>query len=987
MQSRLPQPPQRKFCAAWLTLATLMIAVLTFAARAEEPESPSPVVTIGVVADNEPYTFFEGRNPAGFSIDVLREVASNSNLVFDFRAGSWPDIYAAFLRGDLDAIDGISWRPDRAEKVLFSEPYHYREIYLMHDSARPTPTIEALDDLQGLRVGMVEDIFYRTEFADAGISLTTYDSLTSVVRALAFGWIDIAVGPKLTMEYLANQAGFRFLELLGPAPLQQYSGEDFRIGVLTDNLNLFNQIQAGLNAVPEEKLQHLLQRWQEFGGLTGSTGTELALSSQQRQYLASLGPVRIGFMDDYAPFSFTDGGRVRGLSVDIMNRLVDLTGLQAIPVSGQWDELIPMLKNGDIDVMANMSHRPERESFAHFTSPYHIIPNVIFTRDESLNYQNLEDLKHYRVGLGAGIYYEETLRQLLSNGTLLSFHSQQPMFQALASGDVDVVIGALHSGNYWIRQLGISGTRIAGELQLPGFSGEDLRFGVRPALAPLADILNQALTSITPTEQQVIETRWLGASNQPSLNTAELVHWTDTESLWLEQRNREIRICADPDWMPLEGVRDGKHTGLAADVLELFSQRGNLRFRLVPTSNWQEAIAAAKDRRCDMFPMAMRTPERSIYLDFTSPYLEVPNVVIGRIEAPFIQRLNELEGGRVGIVEGYAFAELLRKRNPSLQLVTVESEQEGLRKLQNRELIGYVTTLATASYYMQSMGLADLKVIGRVPADWSLAIGTRNDEPTLHGIMQKLVLSLTPAERTQLESTWRNLRIEERVDYTRFWQILSLGLLATALLVYWNRKLGRLNRELAEANTALSRLSVTDNLTGLGNRTYFDREFSNSFQWCLRHQTGFAVAMVDADHFKKINDNWGHEAGDRCLESLANTMREHFRRDTDRLARFGGEEFVIFASYQDADDIKARLNRFREEVATRRCDTCKDKGIDLTVSIGLALGFPTPEHTSAEYLRLADQALYTAKRNGRNRLEVIPAGQTSGPDEAEHPKA
>lgn len=987
MQSRLPQPPQRKFCAAWLTLATLMIAVLTFAARAEEPESLSPVVTIGVVADNEPYTFFEGRNPAGFSIDVLREVASNSNLVFDFRAGSWPDIYAAFLRGDLDAIDGISWRPDRAEKVLFSEPYHYREIYLMHDSARPTPTIEALDDLQGLRVGMVEDIFYRTEFADAGISLTTYDSLTSVVRALAFGWIDIAVGPKLTMEYLANQAGFRFLELLGPAPLQQYSGEDFRIGVLTDNLNLFNQIQAGLNAVPEEKLQHLLQRWQEFGGLTGSAGTELALSSQQRQYLASLGPVRIGFMDDYAPFSFTDGGRVRGLSVDIMNRLVDLTGLQAIPVSGQWDELIPMLKNGDIDVMANMSHRPERESFAHFTSPYHIIPNVIFTRDESLNYRNLEDLKHYRVGLGAGIYYEETLRQLLSNGTLLSFHSQQPMFQALASGDVDVVIGALHSGNYWIRQLGISGTRIAGELQLPGFSGEDLRFGVRPALAPLADILNQALTSITPTEQQVIETRWLGASNQPSLNTAELVHWTDTESLWLEQRNREIRICADPDWMPLEGVRDGKHTGLAADVLELFSQRGNLRFRLVPTSNWQEAIAAAKDRRCDMFPMAMRTPERSVYLDFTSPYLEVPNVVIGRIEAPFIQRLNELEGGRVGIVEGYAFAELLRKRNPSLQLVTVESEQEGLRKLQNRELIGYVTTLATASYYMQSMGLADLKVIGRVPADWSLAIGTRNDEPTLHGIMQKLVLSLTPAERTQLESTWRNLRIEERVDYTRFWQILSLGLLATALLVYWNRKLGRLNRELAEANTALSRLSVTDNLTGLGNRTYFDREFSNSFQWCLRHRAGFAVAMVDADHFKKINDNWGHEAGDRCLESLANTMREHFRRDTDRLARFGGEEFVIFASYQDADDIKARLNRFREEVATRRCDTCKDKGIDLTVSIGLALGFPTPEHTSAEYLRLADQALYTAKRNGRNRLEVIPAGQTSGPDEAEHPKA
>lgn len=987
MQSRQPQAFQNTARGAWLIVVLLFASLLAWNTAADEPASPQRVVTIGVVADNEPYTFFEGRNPSGFSIDVLREVARNSNLTFDFRAGSWPEIYAAFQRGDLDAIDGISWRPDRAETILFTEPYHFREIYLMHDSAGNVPLIQELEDLAGLRVGVVEDIFYNNEFTDAGITLTTYDSLPSLVRALAFGWVDVAVGPKLTLEYLANQSGFRFLEILGPAPLKRYPGEDFRIGVRKDNLGLFSQLQTGLNEVPEDWLRNLLQRWQEFGGLGSTTSEDLPLNSQQSQYLASLGPVRVGFMDDYAPFSFTDGGRALGLSVDIMNRLVDLTGLQIIPVRGRWDELISMLQNGDIDIMANMSFRPDREAFTLFTQPYHVIPNVIFTRNDALNYRDLGDLQDYRVGIGAGIYYEDTVRQTLTDGTVIGFGSQQPMFQALARGDVDVVIGALHTGNYWIRQLGISGTRIAGELEIPGFSGEDLRFGIRPSLSPLADILNLALASISPTEQQVIENRWLGAASLTSSGSTGQVQWTDTELQWLEQKNREISFCADPDWMPLEGVRDGKHTGLSADVLSLFSQRSGVVFRLIETDDWPSAIAAAKARRCDIFPMAMRTPERSEYMDFTSPYLEVPNVVIGRLESPFIQRLNELDGTPVGIVEGYAFAELLKQRNPSLQLVTVASEQEGLRKLQNRELTGYITTLATASYYMKSLGLADLKVIGRVPADWSLAMATRNDEPTLHGIMQKLVLSLTPAERTQLESTWRNLRIEERVDYTRFWQILSLGLLATALLVYWNRKLGRLNRELAEANTALSRLSVTDNLTGLGNRTYFDREFSNSFQWCLRHQTGFAVAMVDADHFKKINDNWGHEAGDRCLESLANTMREHFRRDTDRLARFGGEEFVIFTSYQDADDIKARLNRFREEVATRRCDTCKDKGIDLTVSIGLALGFPTPEHTSAEYLRLADQALYAAKRNGRNRLEVIPAGQTSGPDEAEHPKA
>ncbi len=983
MQTLRTQPGQKPTDAArFARFALLLCAMLlvAFSAQAADPEDTNRVVTIGVVADNEPYSFFEGRNPAGFSIDVLREVARHSNINFDFRAGSWPDIYSAFLRGDLDAIDGISWRPDRAENILFTDPYHFREIYLMHDSARDLPAIEDLNDMAGLRIGVVKDIFYSTAFQDAGIPLTTYDSLPSLVRALAFGWIDVAVGPRLTLEYLANQAGFRFLEFLGPAPLEQFSREDFRLGVQKDNLELFGKLQFGLNAIPPEKLRNLLQRWQEFGGATVSASVDLPLSTQQKQYLANLGPIRVGFMDDYAPFSFTDGGRALGLSVDIMNRLVDIAGLQVIPVRGQWDELIPMLQNGDIDVMANMSYRPDRESFARFTEPYHRIPNVIFTRDESLDYQSLEDLRDYQVALGAGIYYEDALRRILNSESLTSFSSQQSMFQALAEGDVDAVIGAIHSGNYWIRHLGISGTRIAGEFELEGFTGEDLRFGVRPSLSPLTDILNQALASITPTELQVIETRWLGATDQRAISQNGQVRWTEAERQWLDKRDREVRICVDPDWMPLEGVRDGQHTGLSADLLDLFTQRGNLSFRLIPAQTWPQAVIAARERRCDMFPLAMRTPERSAYMDFTSPYLEVPNVVIGRIEAPFIQRLNELDDQPVGIVEGYAFAELLKTRNPSLQLVTVKSEEDGLRKLQNGELAGYITTLATASYYMQSMALADLKVIGRVPADWSLAIATRNDEPTLHDIMQKLVASLSVEERTRLESTWRNLRIEERVDYTLFWQILMAGLLVTALLVYWNRKLGRLNRKLADANTALSRLSITDSLTGLGNRTYFDREFPSSFQWCLRHKTGFAVAMVDADHFKKINDNWGHDAGDRCLEALASTMREHFRRDTDRLARFGGEEFVIFTSYEDASDIQQRLDDFRAVVATQRCDTCQEQGIELTVSIGLALGVPSPDHSSAEYLRLADQALYAAKRNGRNRLELTTASPSAAKD-------
>jgi len=375
--------------------------------------------------------------------------------------------------------------------------------------------------------------------------------------------------------------------------------------------------------------------------------------------------------------------------------------------------------------------------------PYHF-REVYLMRDSARylppiqNLTDLEDLSDYRLAIGAGIYYEEAVKEILGTNNLRTFSAQEPMFQALAKGDVDVVINALHSGNYWIHELGISGVRIAGELVLPGFTGEDLRFGIRPSLSPLADILNQALASISPTEQRTIETRWLGATARRADQQGGRIEWNETEADWLQQHNRRIRICVDPDW---------------------------------------------------------------------------------------------------------------------------------------------------------------------------------------------------------------------------------------------NRKLGRLNRELADANEALSRLSVTDNLTQLGNRSYFDREFPHSFQWCQRHKTGFAAAMVDADHFKRINDTWGHEAGDQCLQALADVMREHFRRDTDRLSRFGGEEFIIFTSYEDASDIMERLERFRTAVANRQCDTCQGSAIELTVSIGLAYGVPTPAGSPAEYLRLADQALYAAKGNGRNRLEARQTGR------------
>lgn len=962
--------PRRSSFMTTLWTAVYAALALVFLACPAWAESDR-VISVGIVADNKPYSSMDRRAPSGFSVDVLREMAHHADVTLDFRAGTWPEVFGAFQRGDIDVIEGISYREERAKTIQFTEPYHIRQTYVMHDPANPLSDVSSLKALSNQRIGVVRDVYYLDALTEAGIEPIIYDSIPALVRALAFGWVDGIIGPELTLNYYANQAGFRFLDIAGKAPLGELSGEDFRLGVLKGNDELFERVRNGLDAVPEDRITELFDRWQEYGGASIAEARKFNLSEAHQQYISEIGPVRVGFMQDYAPFSFQDAGTLQGLTVDVMSRLSDLTGLQVVPVAGQWSELYPMFVAGDIDIMANISKTRERLENARFTRPYHTIPNVAFTLDENLQFRTPADLKGLKVAVGSGIYYESALREQLGD-SVFSFTSQQAMFQALDEESVDVALAALPNGNYWVRELQIAGVSIAGETEFDGIAGEDLRFGVRPALEPLAAIMDSALGAISPTEMRTIENRWLGASgSRDPKPAAGPLNLSDAELAWLEERNQRLTLCVDPDWLPLEGLNENnEHIGVSADTFALFAERSGITFRPLPTDTWAESVEAAMERQCDLFSMAMETPERRAYMSFTEPYLQIPTVLLGRVEAPFINTLRDMEDQPVGIVEEYAFLELLKATNPGLNLVEVRNEKEGLRMVQERKLAGYIGTLSTASYNMQELGLADLKVLGRVPADWALGVGTRNDEPELFSIMQKLVAGLTEQQRSEIERQWAGIRLEPTVDYTLVFQLVTIALFGLGLLFYWNRKLGGLNRELAAANERLAFLSVTDDLTQIGNRSYFDREFSKSFQWCQRHQEGFAVAMVDADHFKAINDTHGHDAGDRCLMALADTMRAHFRRDTDRLTRFGGEEFVIFTSYSDLDELRSRLESFRESVASR-VTSSDEEAIRFTVSIGLATGTPHKNTSAAEFLRLADKALYQAKQNGRNRIEAF----------------
>lgn len=186
---------------------------------------------------------------------------------------------------------------------------------------------------------------------------------------------------------------------------------------------------------------------------------------------------------------------------------------------------------------------------------------------------------------------------------------------------------------------------------------------------------------------------------------------------------------------------------------------------------------------------------------------------------------------------------------------------------------------------------------------------------------------------------------------------------ALAKLEQIHKEIERKQSELMEMNAMLVELSVTDKLTGLKNRRYFQEKLDEQLHKYQETGQAFSLVIIDIDHFKQVNDTWGHQMGDEVLEMLAKTLTNHARSE-DTAARLGGEEFVLILPHTDAAQSRKIAERLRIAVT----ETVWPNG-SITVSSGIAT--VNPDDSGASLLKKADEALYASKENGRNRVTHI----------------
>ncbi|WP_430008969.1 EAL domain-containing protein [Methylophaga lonarensis] len=346
----------------------------------------------------------------------------------------------------------------------------------------------------------------------------------------------------------------------------------------------------------------------------------------------------------------------------------------------------------------------------------------------------------------------------------------------------------------------------------PGLSKEQLRYEARETRKLIRpDIV--AIGHIEPGRLRRTADFYHQAGHVPLLNQHQLsqfihrsrneLNLTDEELAWLAGRSR-IRVGVDSDFAPYEWINtEGEYVGIAAEYIRLIEQRIGVPFEIVSDQPWHETLAMAARGELDMMSCLNLTPERAEYLNFSQPYVNNPIVIVNANRHGYIGTLDNLSGQRVAVEQDYYVHEFLASHHPEIELVLTETTAEALNKVATGSAFAYVGDAAYANFAIKQGNLLNLQFAGQTEEHTAYRIGVHHSHPELFSIINKVLASISPEERQEIENRWLGLTFTSGVQTRTLLQFAVALTIIFAIYSYWLFRLRQSRQALARSEAKL----------------------------------------------------------------------------------------------------------------------------------------------------------------------------------------
>jgi len=585
-----------------------------------------------------------------------------------------------------------------------------------------------------------------------------------------------------------------------------------------------------------------------------STDTTIKFTPQEKEYLVKNPVLKVQNMASFPPFNFNDNNQAMGYSIDFTRLLAEKAGISVEFISGKsLEESLQMLKDGELDVLPNIAVNQDRKSYIDFTTFEHFDYSISIAVRKNQTVNSMSDLEGKVVSVVNKSFIHAILEKKYPQQKLYLTPTVKDAVAAVSSGKTDAVIANLATIDYYIQKNWFSNLK---NIQISNLLGQannvPLYMGVSKGNLVLKSILEKANASLTHNEIVEIKQKWLNIT--PLSN----VKFSRQELEYM--RNKQIlNMCIDPNWMPFEKIEDDQHIGMTAEYIKLFKKELPIQIKLIKTKDWLETVEVSKQRKCDFVSIMRPSKERKEYFDFTTPLMNMPIVIATRHDKPFINDISSVISEKLGIVEGFIFTEDLKAASPTIEMIKVKGAQEGLTKVKNGEIYGFIGTLPSVGYNINEHFIGELKIAGKVDKTLDFPMATRIDEPLLNSIFNKLIAEISTQKRKDIMNKWLSVKYEEQVNYTNV-IILGLFLLAViSVILYKNRSINKINSvledyiKIVDENVLISSTDLT------GKITYVSKAFCEASEYTKEELMGknHSIVKDKATEASLYKDLWG----------------------------------------------------------------------------------------------------------------------------------
>jgi len=606
--------------------------------------------------------------------------------------------------------------------------------------------------------------------------------------------------------------------------------------------------------------------------------TSLGLTEIEKAFIKEHPTIRVANEMNWAPFNFNSNGVPRGYVIDYMTLVAEKAGLKIEYISGPtYEEFISMFRTGTLDVIPNITFNQPRSKFTQFTEKYVSLDNALVSRKvkDKPTEISFESLAGQRLAIVKGDDYARIIKRRFPKVLIFEQTDALGCLKAVAEGQAVAAFGAKATYSFLAGMHFISDLEYTPITEVPLIKTSKIHIGVRHDWPILREILQKGMNAVDYGEIRALHKKWLDQADLYSGGASEVL-LTQKEQLYLRDKQM-LTMVVDPDWPPFESINNSlQHTGMAADYMALLSERIGVPIKLVPTETWRESLKKAKAGECDIVSMLNETPDRDKYLDFTAPYFSSPLVIVARKKVGLINGLADMKNKIVAVPAGYWVEETIRREHSNIHILTAKNTEDTLRMVQEGEAFATVATLIEASHLIQKKGFTNLKIVGNTKYENKLRVGVRKGDATLLAIMEKGVNSFGDKEKSDIFAKWMTVRLEHGFDYTLLWKILGGVAVILLVFLYWNRKLSRLNKEIAETHQKVSLLldNSGQGFLSFGQDLIIDPEFSQECTIIF----GDGMACVSIAGLLYPDDVIGSGNFDKNIKRIM-TATDEFKRD------------------------------------------------------------------------------------------------------------